>query len=85
MRRIRPKHARAAVVASALAAALLGFLAHESPPDPDVLALDYVVSPDAKPLLEPMVREFNASGTTFSGQVVRVTLADRSSGKRPMR
>jgi Ca-activated chloride channel family protein len=80
-KRVRPRHARGAIVAVALAAASVGFLLAPSAPPPHVLEIDYVISPDAETLLTPLVSDFNRQRIESNGQVIRVTVVPTPSGK----
>jgi Ca-activated chloride channel homolog len=80
LKRVRPKHARGAILAGALAAAFLGFVLEPDSPPPRVLAIQYVISPDAESLLSPLVESFNDERHESHGKVIEVGLASESSG-----
>jgi Ca-activated chloride channel homolog len=81
LKRIRPRHARGAIVAGAAAAAFLGFVLEPDPPAPRILTIRYVISPDAEGVLTPLISEFNGQQTKSNGEVIRVTTFPQASGK----
>ena len=81
LRRIRPRHARVVVLASAAALAIFAYLLRPDPPPPRPLTIDYVVSTDALEVLTPLVKEFNDEHMRSDGNVIRVELSSAASGK----
>lgn len=81
LKRIRPRHARGVLLAGAVAAAFLGWVLDPDPPPPRVLTIQYVFSPDATPVLVPLVAEFNGQRVKSTGKVIRVTTLPQASGK----
>lgn len=67
-------------MASAVAAAFLGFILEPDPPPPRVLPIEYVISNDATDLLAPLISDFNSERVESGGKLIRVTAVPMASG-----